>query len=139
MKNNKIYLVGLISLVSATQFGCDEGNDPVIENPDANGRYVIASTPIASDGVADYLLTADDLHQGTISTVGNGIEQDGTYRYYVTHNNKFFSLLYGQGNPGAVTTYELNQTGQLIKISDFQSETVQAFAPVNDDILMMTS
>src|SRR5690606_13667218 len=79
----------------------------------------------------------DDLHQGTISTVGNGIEQDGTYRYYVTHNNRFFSMLYGQGNAGAVTTYELNQLGELTKVSDFQAETVQAFAPVDDDILMM--
>src|SRR5690554_388205 len=137
MKTNTTYLLGCIALASALQFGCSEENNPIVDGPDADARYIIASTPIASDGVADYLLTADDLRQGSISTVGNGIEQDGTYRYYVTHNNRFFSLLYGQGNPGAVTTYELNPTGQLAKVSDFQAETVQAFAPVGDDILMM--
>lgn len=131
------YIGAWIALASAVQFSCSDENDPTPTGPDTDSRYIIASTPIASDGVADYLLTAEDLSQGTISTVGNGIEQDGTYRYYVTHNNRFFSLLYGQGNPGAVTTYELNQNGQLNKVSDFQSETVQAFAPVNDDILMM--
>ena len=52
-------------------------------------------------------------------------------------NNKFFSLLYGQGNPGAVTTYELSGESTLEKISDFQSETVQAFGAVNDDVLMI--
>lgn len=45
-------------------------------------------------------------------------------------------MLYGQGNPGAVTTYQLNSQGALEKVSDFQSETVHAFAPVGDDIVM---
>ncbi len=105
------------------------------EHQPTKGNYVIAATPIASSGVADYLLTTSDLEQGSISTVGNGIEQDGTYRYYVAHKGKFFSLLYGQGNPGAVTTYELTEDGTLKKVSDFQTETVQVFAPVGDDIL----
>lgn len=136
MKTNTNLLAWMM-LAAAVPFGCSDENDPIDQGPHAEARYVIASTPIASDGVADYLLTAEDLSQGSISTVGNGIEQDGTYRYYVTHNNRFFSMLYGQGNAGAVTTYELSQTGQLIKVSDFQAETVQAFAPVNEDILMM--
>ncbi len=113
----------------------DPGPGP--DGPAATSRYIIASTPLASDGVADYLLTSESLTEGTVSTSGNGIEQDGTYRYYVTHNNKFFSMLYGQGNPGAVTTYTLSSAGKLEKISDFQSETVHAFAPVDDDIVMV--
>ncbi|MBD2703920.1 DUF4374 domain-containing protein [Spirosoma sp. BT702] len=98
-------------------------------------RFVIAALPIGSTGVADYLLTADTLSKGTVSTKGSGIEQDGTYRYYITHKNRFFSLLYGQGNPGAVTTYTLNAAGKLEKVSDFQAETVQVFTTVQDDIL----
>ncbi|WP_198673920.1 DUF4374 domain-containing protein [Chitinophaga alhagiae] len=100
-------------------------------------KYIIASTPVASTGVADYLLTTDNITQGAISTQGNGKEQDGTYRYYITHRNRFFSLLYGQGNPGAVTTYNLNAGGELIKVSDFQSETVQVHTTMNDDIVTM--
>ncbi|UBM59139.1 DUF4374 domain-containing protein [Marinilongibacter aquaticus] len=118
----------------------DEGSDPVNPSPEPETeveKYVIAATPTATEGVADYLLTADDLSSGSISTVGNGIEQDGTYRYYVSSNNKFFSMLYGQGNPGAVTTYQLNEEGELEKLSDFQSETVQAFAAVNEDVLLV--
>lgn len=117
----------------------DDDNNTTPEDGGAgNGsKFIITSTPIASDGVADYLLTVDDLTTGKVSTVGNGIEQDGTYRYYITSNNRFFSMLYGQGNPGAVTTYELNEAGKLTQVSDFQSETVHAFAAVDDDILMM--
>ena len=114
----------------------DKTVDPGTEPGEVTAsRYVVASTPVGSQGVADYLLTTSDLSQGTISTVGKGIEQDGSYRYYVTHKGKFFSLLYGQANPGAVTTYAVDEKGELVKTSDFQSETVQVFTTAGDDIL----
>lgn len=137
MKTNLLYFLAIASAITIGFTSCDsEDPEPGPVMPEAGSKYIIASTPLASDGVADYLLTAESLTEGTVSTVGNGIEQDGTYRYYVTHKNKFFSMLYGQGNPGAVTTYELSSEGLLEKLSDFQSETVQAFGPMNDDIVM---
>lgn len=45
-------------------------------------------------------------------------------------------MLYGQGNPGAITVYNILD-GNLNKLANSVTETVQAFAPVNDDILMM--
>lgn len=118
---------------------CSDSDSSTTPTPEpgtgAAARYVVASAPIGSQGVADYLLTTSDLTQGTISTIGQGIEQDGSYRYYLTHKGKFFSLLYGQGNPGAVTTYTLNDKGALQKTSDFQAETVQVFTTAGDDIL----
>jgi hypothetical protein len=114
---------------------CDKKSDREVipENP---GNYIIAVTPTAIAGVADYLLTASSLESGAVSIIGNGVEQDGTYRYYVTANNKFFSMLYGQGSPGAVTVYDVKE-GKLSRLNDFTSATVHAFAPVNDDILMV--
>ncbi|UZD22881.1 DUF4374 domain-containing protein [Algoriphagus halophytocola] len=137
MKTNFNYFYAFAAALTLGFSSCDSDDpEPGPVAPVAESRFIIASTPLASDGVADYLLTAESLTEGTVSTVGNGVEQDGTYRYYVTHKNKFFSMLYGQGNPGAVTTYELNAEGALEKLSDFQSETVQAFGPMNDDIVM---
>ncbi|WP_106522065.1 DUF4374 domain-containing protein [Taibaiella chishuiensis] len=103
------------------------------------GRFIIAAVPTStgSEGVADYLLTAENLESGTLSTEGNGLEQDGTYRYYTTSGTKFFSMLYGQGNPGAVTVYQLDKNGKMQKLTNFQSETVQSFAAVGKDILMV--
>ncbi|CAL1519509.1 DUF4374 domain-containing protein [Chitinophaga sp. MM2321] len=141
MKNIK----QLLYLVCSAMFlmtSCDK-EEALSENGFDGGelqgltKYVITATPVGTTGIADYLLTADDLDQGSITTAGNGIEQDGSYRYYVTHKGKFFSLLYGQGNPGAVTTYRLNKIGGLVKTSDFQTETVQVFTKVNDDLLLM--
>ena len=122
--------------LAATALFAACGKNESAPGPEQGGNFIVAVTPVASEGVADYLLTANSLDNGTISTAGQGVEQDGTYRYYVTHNNKFFSMLYGQGNPGAVTTYNI-VGGQLNRLSNFQTETVQAFAPVNDDLLLM--
>ncbi|RZL13066.1 MAG: DUF4374 domain-containing protein, partial [Hymenobacter sp.] len=123
----------LATLFVATAFLSSCSKDDA--NPGSRGNYILTVTPAASTGVADYLLNAPSLEAGSITTKGNGIEQDGTYRYYVTTNNKFFSMLYGQGNPGAVTAYT-NPGGKLNKVTNFQTETVQAFAPVDKDLLL---
>jgi hypothetical protein len=129
--NKTLLALAFVGILSS----CDKKSDREVipENP---GNYIIAVTPTAIAGVADYLLTASRLDSGAVSIIGNGIEQDGTYRYYVTANNKFFSMLYGQGSPGAVTVYNVKD-GKLAKLNDFTSATVHAFAPVNDDILMV--
>lgn len=131
--------LALLSAVLAfTAFSCSSDSDKPGESEGGSDtgktKYIITATTGAA-GIADYLLTADDVSTGTITTTGNGLEQDGTYRYYITAQNNFFSLLYGQGNPGAVTTYNLNSEGKLVKKSDFQAETVHVFAAVNKDIL----
>lgn len=135
----KISTLALFSaLIAFTSFSCSSddksGNDTGGGSDTGKTKYIITATTGAT-GVADYLLTADDVSTGSITTIGNGVEQDGTYRYYITAQNNFFSLLYGQGNPGAVTTYNLNTEGKLVKKSDFQAETVHVFAAVNSDIL----
>lgn len=127
-------LVGIITLM-----GCDKPLEYFTVNDSDDEltgkfKYIITATPVGTQGVADYLLTADDLESGSITTQGNGIEQDGTYRNYLVNKNRLFSLLYGQGNPGAVTTYRLDTEGKLVKVSNFQAETVQVFATVKDDI-----
>ncbi|KKX49695.1 MULTISPECIES: DUF4374 domain-containing protein [Sphingobacterium] len=132
--NNTLKTVIAIAFLASTTVSCSDKDK--IDLDTVKGNYVLAVSPVASTGVADYLLTAPDLESGRVTTAGQGVEQDGTYRYYVTHNNKFFSMLYGQGNPGAVAVYNLLD-GRLNKLSDFVTETVQAFAPVNEDIVMM--
>lgn len=132
-KSSCLMLASLLLLGACNK----KDKDPGTPGDGSGTKYIISATPLGTTGVADYLLTADDLTAGTLSTLGNGIEQDGSYRYYLTNKNKFFSLLYGQGNPGAVTTYGLDKNGTLSKISNFQSETVQVQAVANDDIFMV--
>jgi hypothetical protein len=139
MKESKSFLfLALCAGIALSSCDKTENNAPGVIGEEVGAtQYIITATPVSTTGIADYLLTSPQLDSSSITTQGNGIEQDGSYRYYINHKGKFFSMLYGQGNPGAVTTYALTTTGQLVKTSDFQSETVQVFAAVKDDILTM--
>ncbi|MBC9932153.1 DUF4374 domain-containing protein [Chitinophaga qingshengii] len=139
-KISKYWLLaaGIVFFMSA----CDKDNTLGTEDfqeytPQGRTKYIITATPVGTTGIADYLLTADDVNSGSVSTSGNGKEQDGSYRYYLTHKGRFFSLLYGQGNPGDVTTYRLTQAGKLVLTRFFQAETVQVLAKVQDELLLM--
>jgi hypothetical protein len=116
---------------------CDKNNETPDPDVHGNFQYVVVATPEGtfSEG-ADYLLQTDKLTEGSITTVGAGIEQDG-YRYYAFHKNKVFSFLYGQGNPGAVTTYALNENGALKYLSNLQTETVQVFGVYGDELVLI--
>lgn len=138
LRTTKTFTIYFSFLLTALLFvGCDS-NSALNEGEDsqATGRYVIAAQPTALDNVADYLLVTDSLTSGSVSTIDNGIEQDGTYRYYITNNNKFYSMLYGQDNPGAVTAYQLSADGeQLNQVVDFQAESFHTFSNMGDDVL----
>jgi hypothetical protein len=134
----------LLFLVCSMVFlgvSCDKEDaldEPFIEGKfQGKTKYVVTVTPIGTTGIADILLTTDTLGTGSITTARNGVEQDGSYRYYLTHKGRFFSLLYGQGNPGAVTTYRFTEAGKMVKATEFQTETVQVFTKVNDELLLM--
>ncbi|WP_417885390.1 DUF4374 domain-containing protein [Zunongwangia sp.] len=136
MKKINLYAFTMVVL-SIFSFSCSEDDDgPRGENYVEKGEYIITATPQESEGVADYVLNVESLTGGKTTLLGNGIEQDGTYRYYITNNNKFFSLLYGQGDPGAVNNYQLESDMSLTKSPSLPSETVQTFTNVNDDVLM---
>ncbi|MDZ7695089.1 MAG: DUF4374 domain-containing protein [Balneolaceae bacterium] len=136
MRSLTTYVTLLISVLLLTN--CDDSvvNDDG-DNAEVTSQYVVAASPNALEDAADYLLTVDDLSEGSVSTIDNGVEQDGTWRYYVTDHEqtKFFSFLYSSS--GAVTTYQLDSEGELEVVADFQSDRVHAFAPVQDDILSM--
>lgn len=129
--------VGIFSFIS-----CDDDKDPIVEpepTPETNIQYVVAATP---DGVmgegADYVLQTNSLEEGSITTKGAGFEQDG-YRYCIVNNNKFFSLLYGQGNPGDVTIYNLNEEGKLQHVSTVNTPTVQVFGTYEKELILIKS
>ncbi|MFN8416379.1 MAG: DUF4374 domain-containing protein [Cytophagaceae bacterium] len=131
-KLTTILSVGLAFSILGTS--CKKKSDDELTS---KGNYIVVATPggTMSEG-ADYVMAAPSLDGGSISTTGNGIEQDG-YRYFVFHKNKAFSLLYGQGNPGAVTAYKLNADGAVEQHSNLQTESVHVFGTADDDIVLI--
>ena len=51
---------------------------------EAKGEYVIASSVTASGNTTDVLLTSETLDKGTVSTVNNGLVNDGCLLYTST-------------------------------------------------------
>lgn len=102
----------------------------------AEGVFVLtaASNPAVP---VDYLYTSSTLDSGVLVTEGTGIQQDGTYHNYLTNNGLFFSLLFGQTDPGAVSTYKVNNQKQLELASTFQTESMTTFTNIGDEILLV--
>ena len=126
-------LFGLVTIIS-----CDDDKDDDKEVK-TGAPYIIVATPDGSLGEgADYILQSESLSEGTITTKGAGIEQDG-YRYYAFNNNKVFSLLYGQGNPGDVTVYKLDAEGTLLHEATLNTPTVQVFGKYNKELILIKS
>ncbi|GAQ13835.1 hypothetical protein MODO_1500 [Myroides odoratimimus] len=129
-------------MASIASCSSDDNSSPNDETEEGGGenqkveRFVIAASSVEHTDIADYLLTVEDIEKGSVSLINNGIEQDGAYRYYLTAKNKFYSLLYGQGNPGAVTAYALNKNGKLEKTNNFVTETVQVYGAIDNDFVM---
>lgn len=116
--------------------GCDKTEVNQIEQ---SGHYIVVATPDGSisEG-ADYILQASTLEGDTITNKNAGIEQDG-YRYYAFTNNKVFSLLYGQGNPGDVRIYQLDENQKLYNSGTINTPTVQAFGLYNNELIEIKS
>lgn len=137
-----LLVAGTVSFVSCSDDdnnGTDPGVTPVDPEPTGGSQYVVVATP---DGQlyegADYVLQTGSLTEGSITIKGAGIEQDG-YRYYAFNNNKVFSLLYGQGNPGDVVAYNLDSSGKLKHVATVNTPTVQVFGKFNKDLILIKS
>lgn len=106
MKHFSLSLLSLI-FASAVFISCDDSsNDPSFGNQnDFKGNYVIP----AESGGTTYLLTAESLDEGTISTVGSGKEFQDPVTYWIFYNqNYFYGILYAQGNAGTGGCYYLD-------------------------------
>ena len=136
MKTKKLVGLALCLFSLVSILSCDDDNDDKKEIK-TGAPYIIVATPDGSLGEgADYVLQSESLSEGTITTKGAGIEQDG-YRYYAFNNNKVFSLLYGQGNPGDITVYKLDSEGTLQHEATVNTPSVQVFGKYNKELILI--
>lgn len=80
-------------------------------------RYVIAATTSSSGTETDVLLVATRLDSGTITTVGNGLQNDGATYWAFNQEKYLYALNYHQGNSGTTQSFYLNSSNSLTKRS----------------------
>lgn len=95
---------------------------PDVETPHA---YVIPASTTASGNTTHVLLTADQLAAGSVSTLNNGLVNDGASQWIFYRDQYLYGLTYNQGNAGDTRSYILTADGALTARS--QSYKVKRF------------
>ncbi len=77
--------------------------------------YVIAAQTAGASGTAAYLLTADMLSDGMVSTIGNGFETAYTSATtWIFYQDKYlYRLAYNYGSAGTTAAYYLDSNGKI--------------------------
>ena len=121
MKKN-FFLTGLFATAMAglTLTACDD--DPSTGggdggDDDKNAEYVIAASVTASGNTTNVLVNAESLDEGTVTTINNGVVNDGA-TYWVFFNEQYlYALTYNQGEAGGTRSYIMDASGELKKRS----------------------
>lgn len=121
MKKN-FFLTGLFATAMAglTLTACDDdpstGGDDGGED-DKNAEYVIAASVTASGNTTNVLVNAESLDEGTVTTINNGVVNDGATYWVFFKEQYLYALTYNQGEAGGTRSYIMDASGELKKRS----------------------
>ena len=59
------------------------------------------------------LLTSETLDKGTVSTVNNGLVNDGATQWVFYKNQYLYALTYNQGNAGTTRSYIMDSNNEV--------------------------
>ena len=115
MKKN-YFLAGLFAtaITGLALTSCTDTDVPGSGNNNADkGDFVIASSVTASGNTTNVLLTSKTLDEGSISTVNNGLVNDGATQWVFYKNQYLYALTYNQGNAGTTRSYIMNAGNEV--------------------------
>ncbi|MGN0213825.1 MAG: DUF4374 domain-containing protein [Muribaculaceae bacterium] len=106
----------LVACLLLTACSDDENNN--LTDSDSNEEataYVIAAQTSGAGGTAAYLVTADNLANGMVTTIGNGFETSYTSATtWIFYGNKYlYRLAYNYGSAGTTAAYYLDGSGKV--------------------------
>lgn len=112
MKTKK-YLWAAPALIALTAVACNDSSDTPQPETSALSTLLLTASYELTSGTVNYILKADDLTRGSITSSGEGKESvTGTYWVYCDEDY-LFRLNYNQGSAGVSASYELNADGNV--------------------------
>lgn len=131
--------VAMIPVMALT--ACSDNDEPAGDGGQENGKgkFVFATSVQGSNATSYVLLTGPTLDDGTLSTVNNGLLNDGATQW-VFHKNYLYALTYNQGNAGTTRSYILNPNGNLeARSTEYRISRFSSYGTYNDDIITMST
>lgn len=102
-----------IAIVGMALSACTDNEPDYGSGTEAKGEYVIASSVTASGNTTNVLLTSETLDKGTVSTVNNGLVNDGATQWVFYKNQYLYALTYNQGNAGTTPSYIMDSNNEV--------------------------
>lgn len=141
-KNNSLWRVFMTALIPfALLSSCSDNDEPGNgkEPDDSNGKFVFATTVQGSNATSYVLLTGETLDGGTLSTVNNGLLNDGATQW-VFYRNYLYALTYNQGNAGTTRSYILGNNGKMeARRTEYRISRFSSYGAYDDDIITMST
>lgn len=142
VKNISLWRVVMTALLPVVSFtACSDIDEPGNgnESGDGNGKFVFATTVQGSNATSYVLLTGETLDDGTLSTINNGLLNDGATQW-VFYKNYLYALTYNQGNAGTTRSYILGNNGQMeARDTEYRISRFSSYGAYNDDIITMST
>ncbi|MDE6100631.1 MAG: DUF4374 domain-containing protein, partial [Paramuribaculum sp.] len=119
---------------------CSENDEPGGNNSvESKGNFVFATTVQGSNATSYVLLTGESLDEGNLTTVNNGLLNDGATQW-VFYKDYLYALTYNQQNAGTTRSYILNSRGQMeARSTEYNISRFSSYGTYNDDIITMST
>lgn len=105
-------------------------------NNEDKGDFVIASSVTASGNTTNVLLTSKTLDEGSVSTINNGLVNDGATQWVFYKNQYLYALTYNQGNAGTTRSYIMNADNEVqARSGEFAVKRFTTYGIYDKDII----
>ncbi|OCW92418.1 hypothetical protein A9168_16180 [Macellibacteroides sp. HH-ZS] len=127
--NSFLFLGGLLAITA-----CNSDDEVVVPGDNTNETYALCLGVTSSNATSYYVVTANDLMAGTISPVGNGVEQTG-YRDFQIGAQTVFSI--GGMGVTAANAITIDENGKLQQKGNFVFDnTLNGLEQVNSSTML---
>lgn len=110
---------GLIALLGiGLTTACDDniaGDTGGGEGAGGEDKAVSSYILSASVGDANYLLEAEKLGEGSVTTVGNGLVTQSATQWIFYKDKYLYRLMYNQGSAGVTSSFKLGANGKVVE------------------------
>ena len=134
------------AMIAVSLAACSDNNDSVgdvtPDNPETPEvttgaeAFAIATSVTDGDKTANVLLTSQELGNGSVSPINNGLVNDGATEWVFYGDKYLYALTYNQGNAGTTRSYVLNSDGQMkARSPEYKVTRFTSFGKYGDYIL----